>query len=81
MKNKMITELDIVMIEQEEFETMCQKENIQAYIMKYREHESFVSNEMIVEAITNSVRFSVVYEDLKEVFNEKESNKLLDHDS
>ncbi len=77
----MITELDIVMIEQEEFETMCQKENIQAYIMKYREHESSVSNEMIVETITNSVRFSVVYEDLKEVFNEKKSNKLLDHDS
>ncbi len=49
--------------------------------MKYKEHESFVLDEMIVETITNNVRLSLVYEDLKEVFNEKKSNKVLDHDS
>ncbi len=68
------------MIKQKKFEIMCQKENIQAYIMKYRKHESFMSNEMIVETITNSVQLSIVYENLKEVFNEKKLNKLLDHD-
>jgi oxalate decarboxylase/phosphoglucose isomerase-like protein (cupin superfamily) len=81
VRNEIITELDIIMIEQEELEKMCQKENIQAYIIKYKKHESLVSDEMIIEAITNSVRLSVVYEYLKEAFNEKESNKLLDHDS
>jgi hypothetical protein len=60
VKNEIIIELDIIMIEQEKLKTMFQKENIQAYIMKYKRHESFASNEIMIETITNSVRLSVV---------------------